>query len=137
MLNRKSDRIKVLRSNSQDKSTETTTPAIIPQDIDFRCINCKERYYFVRLANDDKHLFCTNCGHKTPLRILKHLRGIAGPSIQRQQSSSIIVQPSTNKMKDRKPTSMLNNKIADPAIEMLKGRSGITIIDIQTKTSYL
>ena len=109
---------------------------ILSQGIDFKCANCKERNYFIELPNDNKHAFCKNCGHLTPLRTLRHLRGIAIPNIQ--QDSIAVLQASDRDKKrgaNRKPSSMRDNIIIDPAIEMIATKSGIQIIDSQTNSS--
>lgn len=126
MIKRKSDRPKAIEGSASESN-------IMPHGIDFRCSNCKERHYLVELANDNKNAFCKNCGHLTPLRILKYLRGISAPNIQQ---GSIVVQPSSDKAKasNRKPTSM-RNITTDPAIQLIGTKSGIEIIDSQTNTT--
>src|SRR5215216_236171 len=129
-IRRKSDRIKVIKSSG--KNSPSSSPSVIPPNIDFRCSNCRERYYFVELPDDNQNLFCTNCGAKTPLRTMKHLKDITGPTMQGKKSS-IVVQPSIEtRGSNRRPSSMINDKVSDPHIESLKNRSGITIIDSQT-----
>ena len=138
-LQRNNDRNSKLR-NRKRPSIYGTIPEtelnILSQGIDFKCTNCKERNYFIELPNDNKHAFCKNCGHLTPLRTLRHLRGIAIPNIQ--QDSIAVLQASDRDKKrgaNRKPSSMRDNIIIDPAIEMIATKSGIQIIDSQTNSS--
>ena len=127
-LSRKSDRIKAIRSSSDFESK-----SISPHGIDLSCINCSERYYFIELESDNNNVFCTYCGHLTPIRQLKRLRGIQAPDIQ--QGTSSIIQASSDKAKagKRRPISMINKPI-DPAIESLAQSGNISIIDSQTNT---
>src|SRR6266487_6793816 len=76
-ITRKSDCIKeVLESDSTAFSLRGSG---------FQCVNCKERYYLIdKKGDNNNNLFCINCGHLTPIRTIKHSRGIAAPSIQQQ-----------------------------------------------------
>ena len=127
-----------LRARGRKPSIYGTEPEtetnILQQGIDFRCSNCNERHYFVELPNDPKNAFCKNCGHLTSLRTLRHLRAIAAPHIQ--QDSITVVQPSEKaRGANRKPASMRDNVIKDPAIEAMGSKTGIEIIDSQTNSS--
>jgi DNA-directed RNA polymerase subunit RPC12/RpoP len=129
-----------LRARSRSKKRPSiygTEPeqelSISPQGIDFRCSNCKERNYFIELPDDSKNAFCKNCGHRTPRRTMKYLRGIAVPNIQ--QDSITVIQPSKKaRASNRKPASMRDHVIADPTIEAYAQSGSITIIDSQTNS---
>lgn len=128
---RKSDRITV--AGGAALRTDKSIPLSIPPNIDFKCINCNERYYFVEIDGEPFNRFCTNCGYKTPLRTLRHERNlkphahIRGTAIASASDSS-----GHSRFKDRKPKSMLETH-NDPAIDStLANRTGITIVNTQT-----
>jgi hypothetical protein len=117
-LERKSDHIKILESDS----------ATLSRNSGYQCINCKERHYMVAKKGDNSNLFCTNCGHLTPLRTIKHGRGLAAPFIQ--QPTAIIQSESKIRGRDRKPRGVNSDK-KDPLVESLISK-GFQIIDSQT-----
>lgn len=123
-LERKSDHIKVLESDS----------ASLSKSSGLQCIHCKERQYMIQKQGDINNAFCTNCGNLTPLRTIKHSRGLAAPSMQ---EPTTIVQPTEKgqikKGSQRIPKSIntkTNNKEEYSAEKYLTDR-GYTIIDSQ------
>ena len=117
-LERKSDHIKVLESDS----------VTLTGNRNLQCQNCKERYQLTAIKGDNNSLLCTNCGHKTPIRTIKHSRGLASPTIQQL---TVIVQSSQIKErgKDRKPKGIGNRKKSELEESLLQ--RGYTIIDSQ------
>lgn len=57
---------------------------------------------------DDKNLFCTNCGERTPLRSVKSGRGLAAPSIQ--QPATIVQSEKLKGKKTRTPHGINRDK---------------------------
>ena len=94
------------------------------------CSNCKQRHYLVEKKTDNKNLFCTHCGALTPIRSVKHGRGLAAPAIQNQQTA--IAQPTKNIGigKNRIPAGIHSNKQKNPLEDMLI-KKGFQIIDSQ------
>lgn len=61
---------------------------------DIRCRNCHEWQFMVEQQTDRKNLFCSKCGALTPIRTVKHSRGLAVPAIQQHpQESGQLLQP--------------------------------------------
>ena len=77
-IRRKSDRIKikVLESDSATFRQGSNN--------NLQSVNCKERHFLIEKKGDNNNLFCPNSGHRTPIRTIKHSRGLATPSIQPQ-----------------------------------------------------
>lgn len=115
MIKRKRDSIKVLDTTSDARQLAKG----------LQCSNCKERHYFVIKQGDANNAFCTNCGHVTPLRQMKHSRGLTTPSIQ--QLSPALVQ--SKKDPRRKPQG-INRKVNE--LEQSLIQKGYTMIDSQT-----
>lgn len=115
MIKRKRDSIKVLDTTSDAKQLAKG----------LQCSNCKERHYFVIKEGDTNNAFCCNCGHLTPLRQVKHGRGLAAPSIQQPPA---IVQSKTLPP-SRKPLG-INRKVNE--LEQSLIQKGYTMIDSQT-----
>ena len=93
------------------------------------CQSCKERHYLIERKTDNKNLFCTKCGALTPIRSLKHTRGLAAPAIQ--QDATAIAQPANVKMgRNRIPEGIHSNKQKNPLEEQLLSK-GFQIVDTQ------
>jgi hypothetical protein len=90
-----------------------------------RCSNCKQVHYLID-NKDNKNLFCTHCGALTPIRSIKHLRGLAVPTIQ-QPNSTGILQPK-NAAADRRPAGI---KRPTNPLELEIINQGFQIIDSQ------
>lgn len=118
-LERRSDHIKIVESDSTRLSRSSG----------HQCSNCKERYQLIILPTDLNNLFCSNCGHTTPVRTVKHGRGLAAPSIQ--QPTAIIQSKNPTSAKDRKPQGINRGKKKDP-IEQQLINQGFQVIDVQT-----
>lgn len=114
-ITRKRDNIKVLDTTSNARQLAKG----------LQCSNCKERYYFIIKQGDANNAFCTNCGHVTPLRQMKHSRGLTAPSIQ--QLSPSIVQ-SSNKELTRKPQGINRKR---NALEQSLLDKGYSVVDSQ------
>lgn len=56
---------------------------------DMLCHNCKQRHQLIERKTDRKNLFCTNCGSLTPIRSVRHERGLAAPAIQLEQAAMV------------------------------------------------
>lgn len=115
MIKRKRDTIKVLDTTADAKQLAKG----------LQCSNCKERHYFVVTEMDANNAFCTHCGHTTPLRQVKHGRGLTAPSIQQPPA---IVQSQKTLPSDRKPRS-INRKTHE--LEQSLIQRGYTVIDSQ------
>lgn len=89
-LERRLDHIKVLESDSNILSKNTG-----------QCIHCHERHYLIQKIEDLNNMFCTNCGNVTPLRTIKHSRGLSAPSIQ--QETIVASAKSSMRAKNRMP----------------------------------
>ena len=108
------------------KILEENTSELNP---DIRCVNCKEWQYMIHRQGDNNNLFCGKCGSLTPLRVLKHGRGLAAPAIQQPTSANGIIQPKGIELaRHRRPTGI--HKPYDPLVESLI-RKGFQIIDSQ------
>jgi hypothetical protein len=93
------------------------------------CQSCKQRHYLVELKTDNKNLKCTFCGALTPIRSLRHTRGLAAPQIQ--QDVTAIAQPENVPMgRNRIPQGIHTNKQKNPFEEQLLSK-GFQIIDTQ------
>ena len=117
-LERRSDHIKVIESNFGD--TQQLAKGL-------QCQNCKERHYFTITALDTNNAFCTNCGHTTPLRQIKHGRGLTAPSIQQDTA---IVQNKNPNVAHRRPKGINNNKRSELEQDLIN--KGFQVIDSQT-----
>lgn len=114
-LKRKRDSIKVIDSSSG---------GIAALDKGIRCMHCNERYYLTENKGDIHNLFCTECGGLTPLRTIKHARGLSAPSIQQQTA---MVQSRNNISGiDRKPK-RINSKKNPLEDDLIK--QGYTVIN--------
>ena len=118
-MKRKRDSIKVLETGNQD----------IGRAIGLQCINCKERHYFVSRPVDANALFCTNCGHTTPLRTAKRSRGLSAPLTQQQ---TVILQNDAQKKRIRKPRGINDGRTNQLAQDLVN--KGFTVIDSQVTT---
>ena len=93
------------------------------------CQNCKSRHELVELKTDNKNLRCSHCGALTPIRSLRHTRGLAAPAIQ--QDVTAIAQPKGVEMgRNRIPEGIHSNKQKNPFEEQLL-RKGFQIMDSQ------
>ena len=93
------------------------------------CQSCKQRHYLVERKTDNKNLFCTHCGALTPIRSLRHTRGLAAPQIQ--QDVTAIAQPKGVEMgRNRIPEGIHSNKQHNPVEEQLL-KKGFQIMDTQ------
>ena len=94
------------------------------------CQNCKSRHELITLKTDTNNLRCLHCGALTPIRSVKHGRGLTAPAIQNQQTA--IAQPTKNIGigKNRIPTGIHSNKQKNPLEEQLI-KKGFQIIDTQ------
>jgi hypothetical protein len=118
---RKRDVIKVLDTTAQQQA--------LAQGL--QCQNCKERHYFVSREGDLNNAFCTHCGHLTPLRQMKHGRGLTAPAAQQQ--TAIVQQFSQDgQPKKRRPKGIADQKQDQLAQELIN--KGFMIIDSQTIT---
>ena len=111
-LKRKRDSIKVIDSSSA---------GIAALDRGIRCMHCNERYYLTEKKGDIHNLFCTECGGLTPLRTIKHARGLSAPMIQQQ---SMAVQSRDNNKRMPKRINSKKNPLEDDLI-----RKGYTVIN--------
>jgi hypothetical protein len=94
------------------------------------CHNCKSRHELVELKTDNKNLRCGHCGALTPIRSLRHTRGLAAPQIQ-QADLTAIAQPENVPMgRNRIPRGIHSNKQKNPFEEQLLNK-GFQIIDTQ------
>lgn len=118
VLERKSDHIKVLEYNLNDAKQLAKG---------LQCQNCKERHYFTITPLDTNRAFCTNCGHSTPLRQIKHGRGLTAPSIQQDTA---IVQNKNPNVAHRKPRGIHDNKRSELEQDLIS--KGFEVIDSQT-----
>lgn len=102
LLERKSDHIKILESDSYSLS----------KNHGYQCSNCKERYQLIQKKGDNNNLFCTNCGALTPLRTVKHSRGLAAPAIQMLERTAAVIQSDKPNVrgKDRRPKGINSDK---------------------------
>lgn len=117
-LERRSDYLKVVDPNLSDSSQLAKG---------LQCQNCKERHYFVIKEIDTNNAFCTNCGHTTPLRQIKHGRGLTAPSIQQE---SAVVQSKNPIIAHRRPRGINDNKRTQLEQDLIS--KGYEIIDSQT-----
>ena len=93
------------------------------------CLDCKSRHTLVELKTDNKNLRCTHCGALTPIRSLKHSRGLAAPAIQ--SLSTGIAQPKNAALgRNRIPSGIHSNKQKNPLEEQLL-KKGFQIMDTQ------
>ena len=93
------------------------------------CHNCKSRHELVELKTDNKNLRCGHCGALTPIRSLRHTRGLAAPQIQ--QDVTAIAQPKNVQTgRNRIPAGIHTNKQKNPLEEQLL-KKGFQIIDTQ------
>lgn len=76
-------------------------------DQTLRCDHCQERSFLKSVKGDNNNLFCTNCGNRTPVRTIKHSRGLAAPSIQQPTA---VVQSTLGKHRTRKPQGVNRDK---------------------------
>lgn len=113
-IKRKIDKIKILESDS---------PSLAALDKGVRCMHCTERYYLVEKKGDVNNLFCTYCGGLTPLRTIRHSRGLTAPSIQ--QTTAIIQAKPENTGFHRQPKPI--NKKKNPLEEQLINQ-GLTVL---------
>lgn len=121
LLERKSDHIKVLESDSYTLS----------RNHGYRCLTCKEQYQLIPNPGDKNNLKCLNCGALTPLRTVKHSRGLAAPSIQMLERTAVIQSDKPNvRGKDRRPKGVNTDK-RNPLEEPLISK-GFQVTDIQT-----
>lgn len=112
-LKRKRDSIRIVESSD--------SPGIAALDRGIRCMHCNERYYLIEKKGDIHNLFCTECGGLTPLRTIKHARGLSAPMIQQQ--STAVQSRDDNK---RRPTPI--NRKKNPLEEQLI-KQGYTVIN--------
>jgi hypothetical protein len=118
---RKRDVIKVLDTTAQQQALARG----------LQCQNCKERHYFVSREGDLNNAFCTKCGHLTPLRQIKHGRGLSAPPVQQQ--TAVVQQFSQDgQPKKRRPRGIADQKQDQLAQELIN--KGFMIIDSQTIT---
>ena len=97
---------------------------------DIRCRNCKEWSFLVQQQTDRKNLFCTRCGALTPIRSLKHSRGLAVPSIQQSAAETgQLLQPRDVKPGSRTPRG-IHTTPPNPIVNALMSK-GFQIIDSQ------
>ena len=115
--NRLTSNFKVLEEGLFDQTVDNTI-----------CQNCKSRHDLVALRTDNKNLRCNHCGALTPIRSIKHGRGLAAPAIQLQETG--IAQPKTAMGKSRLPEGIHSNKQKNPFEEQLISK-GFQIIDSQ------
>jgi hypothetical protein len=71
---------------------------------DIICHSCKQRHYLIERKTDNKNLFCTHCGALTPIRSVKHGRGLAAPPIQLGQQTAITQSKNVRVGRDRLPS---------------------------------
>jgi hypothetical protein len=95
------------------------------------CHNCKQRHHLIERNIDTNNLFCTHCGALTPIRSVKHSRGLAAPAIQSGRTA--IAQPKRNVAmgRNRLPSGIHNNKQRNPIEQMLIDK-GFEIVDSQS-----
>lgn len=94
------------------------------------CHNCKQRHNLIETKTDTNNLFCTHCGALTPIRSVKHSRGLAAPAIQ--QGRTAIAQPRKNVAtgRNRLPHGIHTNRQRNPIEQMLADK-GFEIMDSQ------
>jgi hypothetical protein len=120
-LERKSDRIKILESDSLTLSK---------RNHGYRCLNCKEQYQLIANPGDKNNLKCLNCGALTPLRSVKHSRGLAEPAIQTLEQTALVQSDKPNvKGRDRRPKGIHTNK--NNELEQSLISKGFQVTDIQ------
>lgn len=113
-LKRKRDSIKVIDSSSS---------GIAALDKGIRCMHCNERYYMQEKKGDIHNLFCTECGGLTPLRTIKHARGLSAPSIQ-QHTAMVQSRDTSGTNRRPKPINRKKNALEHDLIN-----KGYTVID--------
>jgi hypothetical protein len=126
--------IKILESGLDDGNDSN-----VNTNKDVRCRNCKEWQYLVEQQTDRNNLFCTHCGSLTPLRTIKHSRGLAAPAIQqstRNLSSSILQSKSevtTGGARSRRPHGIHDKPRASAAQHIINTltKQGFEIVDSQ------
>lgn len=106
---RKQDTIKVLEQS------------LTGVDKSLRCEHCKERTFLQPKKGDNNNLFCLNCGNLTPVRTIRHARGLTAPTIQ--QPTAIVQSQATK----RKPRGINRDK---SELEQALLNRGYQIIDV-------
>lgn len=130
-------RKKRLRINILEAGSDDSNDINVNRNRDIRCRNCKEWQYLVELNTDRNNLVCSHCGSLTPLRTIKHSRGLAVPAIQqstRNLSSSILQSKSEatgGGAQRRRPHGIHSNKPNVPTLNALVNKQGFEIIDVQ------
>lgn len=89
---------------------------------DMLCGNCKQRHYLIERKTDRNNLFCTNCGALTPIRSVRHERGLAAPAIQIAQAA--MVQSKASFVRKPRGLTEKHNPLAD-ALEA----KGMQVVD--------